>query len=169
MLHTLKLSVWALTPPIAEAIAGLGALRHLHIRIEKSMHGRNVARSCIALERMEQEKAWNVLGSGKAVWTPRLRALHIEDAELGIEHLVGMLSGGRCLRELWLSHCKFIGREVWGFLKRRECVALRVLGLADYGCALDEGCLDVIESLRGLQVRWFLLLLFSRLYRLGFG
>jgi hypothetical protein len=151
MLQHLELSVWCLTLPIAEAIAQLGALRSLSIRIESGAYGR---RSCKLLEKEQQDKAWTLLSSEKCVWRPRLTALRIEDAELGTEQLAGILGETRCCRELWLNRCRFIGREVWGWLgaewKGRD--GLSILDVSDCGGVLGEEAVDAVGRSRGLQV-----------------
>jgi hypothetical protein len=151
MLQHLELSVWALTVPIAEAIANLAALQSLSIRIESGGYAR---RSCKSFEREKQHKAWTLLSSEKCVWRSRLMALRIEDADLGTEQLAGILGGATRCRELWLNRCWFIGKEVWGWLggdwKGRD--VLRILDVSDCGGVLGEEAVDAIGRLKGLQV-----------------
>jgi hypothetical protein len=153
MLQHLELSVWALTVPIAEAIAHLGALRSLSIRIESGVYRRGLSRSCRSLEREEQHKAWELL-SKKAVWRSRLTALRIEDADLGTEQLAILLGDSRCCRELWLNRCRFIGKEVWEWLRSewhgRD--KLKILDVCDCGGVLGDAAIDAVGKMKGLQV-----------------
>ncbi|KAF1942154.1 hypothetical protein EJ02DRAFT_346160 [Clathrospora elynae] len=151
VLQTVTLSIWTLTTKTAEAIARLIALRSLSIRIEGGAYGLNVPRSHMAIERVEQRKAWSLLSS-KAVWRSRLYTLRLENADLNTEQLVDMLRETRCCAELWLSWCRFVGKELWKFLGEwRGNRALRVLGLAECGGVLSEATLGVIGGLGGLQ------------------
>jgi hypothetical protein len=150
VLQHLELSVWCLTVPIAEAIANLGALRSLSIRIESGICAR---RSCKSLEREEQYRAWTLLSSEKCDLRYRLTALRVEDADLGTEQLAGILGESRGFKELWLNRCRFVGKEFWGWLggewKGRD--GLRILDVSDCGGVLGEEAADAVGRLRGLQ------------------
>lgn len=154
MLQNLDLCLWTLSTKIAKAIAQLSALRTLSIRIEDNQYARAVPRTCMARERLEQDRAWSVL-AGSAVWTHHLHALRIEKADLNHEQLATLLRGGRSCRELALSRCNFIGKELWEFLGGawKGRTALQRLSVAECGSVLDDAALNAIGRLEGLQVR----------------
>lgn len=156
-LRNLELSLWTLTAPIAKALSTLSALRALSIRIEDFPHVRAVPRRLIASQRVEQRKAWDTLVK-TAVWAPRLTALRIEGGDISTNQLRTLLQKSRWCRELWLCKCSLIGKEFWRFLGNEweGRTALRILTIMRCGAHLDEEILNIIGSLRDLQV--------SRLY-----
>jgi len=152
-LHTLDLSIWTLTMPIARAISRLLALRDLSIRVEDDLYARAVPRSHIAVERREQDSAWNLLGQ-KAAWRARLQRLKIQNADLNSKQLTKLLEHSRCCEELWLSGCKFIGNDIWDFLGYEWVgrIRLQSLHIAESCWSLDESSLKAIGGLTDLQV-----------------
>lgn len=152
-LRTVNLSIWTLTRSIAETIANLGALRHLSIKVEDDRYARAVPRSQIAAERLEQSKAWDLLGQ-TALWQERLQSLKITTADLTISQFAGLLSNSRRCREVSLSGCRFIGRELWQFLGQDwdGRGALQTLHVAECSGCLDEKALSAISGISGLQV-----------------
>lgn len=153
MLQTVDLSLWALTLPIANAIADLPALRNLSISIEDDIYARAVPRSLIALERFEQCAAWNQLVKN-AVWKNRLRILQIKTADVTTPQLARLLKGNYRCQELCLSGCDSVGQELWAFLSSewRGVAALRTLVVVECGGILDETTVEMIGKLSQLQV-----------------
>jgi hypothetical protein len=152
MLQHLEISVWALTLPMVSAIARLRALRCFSLRIERSAMGRE-QRSCIAVEREEQGKAWNLLTKETPVWSRRLVALRLENCDLQVEQLAVLLKESRGCGELGLDRCRYLDRALWTFLAKwqgRE--KLRVLDVAECGGILGEEARAAVGSLHGLQV-----------------
>ncbi|KAF1833777.1 hypothetical protein BDW02DRAFT_622729 [Decorospora gaudefroyi] len=154
LLQHLDLCIWALTGPMGHAIANLSALRTLGLRVENAAYGRALPpRACVALERSEQAKAWAVL-SRSAVWRERLLCLRLENVEVGVEALAGVLAEARCCREVRLRGCRFLGRELWGVLGSGRWAggdSLRVLGVADCGLVLGEEAWEGIGRLGALR------------------
>lgn len=154
VLRNLELSLWTLTIPVAKAISQLSALRALSLRIEDFPHIRSMPRRLVASHHAEQRDAWGIL-TEKAVWAPRLQALRVEGGELSSAQLFVLLRRSRWCRELWLSKCPLIGKELWSFLGNEWThgrAALNVLGIMRCGGQLDEDVLDAIGSLDRLQV-----------------
>ncbi|KAH9868418.1 hypothetical protein J1614_007490 [Plenodomus biglobosus] len=151
-MQALDLSIWTLTVPIANAVSNLFALRSLSIRVEDDLYARAVPRSSIALEKEEQDKAWDLLGQN-AVWKHRLQRLKIQNADLTTEQLARLLERSRCCKELWLSGCKCISKDVWVFLGNEweGRTTLHRLHVAECGWPLDEESLEAISGLTGLQ------------------
>lgn len=151
--HTLDLSIWTLTDPIAQAISGLFALREFSVKIEDDLCARAVPKSCIAVERREQENAWNFL-CRKAVWRTRLHRLKVQNADLNSKQLTKLLGPSHCCEELWLSGCRLIGNDIWNFLGHewKGRTRLQSLHVADSCWSLDENSLSAISGLTGLQV-----------------
>ncbi|KAH7127020.1 hypothetical protein B0J11DRAFT_432416 [Dendryphion nanum] len=153
-LRNLDISLWTLTTPTATALSALPALRAVSIRIEDVSHVRAMSRNKIAAQRVEQRHAWTTLTS-KAIWASRLNALRIEGAELNSRQLMTLVHKSRWIREIWVSKCALIGRALWDVLGAEEWVgrgaSLRVLGVGRCGGRVDEGVLDVVDGLGGLQ------------------
>lgn len=152
MLRTLDLSLWTLTTPIAEVISTLFALRDLSIKVEDDLYARSVPRSSIALEKKEQNKAWDLLGLG-AVWKPRLRRFKIQNADLTTAQLRKLLEHSRYCEEIWLGGCRFIDKDVWVFLGHEweGRSTLQRLHVAHCGFLIEEKSLEAISGLTGLQ------------------
>ncbi|KAF2856725.1 hypothetical protein T440DRAFT_382777 [Plenodomus tracheiphilus IPT5] len=151
-LHTLDLSIWTLTRPVAKAISELCALRDLSIRVEDDLYARAVPRSSMAVEREEQNKGWTLIGQ-TAVWKRRLQRLKVLNADLTADQLAKLLGGSRWCEEIWLGGCKFIGRDIWTFLGHEweGRTALQRLHVADCGWPLDKESLEAIGGLSALQ------------------
>ncbi|KAF2793270.1 hypothetical protein K505DRAFT_306131 [Melanomma pulvis-pyrius CBS 109.77] len=151
ILQNLELSLWTLTIPVAEVLAGLSALRVLSIRIEKYPLLRSGSRAHFAAKRVEESDAWKIL-TDTAVWAPRLRALRIEGSQLNIKQLATLLRKSRC-EELWLFKCTKINVSLWKFLGSDWIgrTTLQILGIRDCGGFLDEEVLDVIGTFKRLQ------------------
>ncbi|ORY11495.1 hypothetical protein BCR34DRAFT_587838 [Clohesyomyces aquaticus] len=152
-LRTLDLSLWTLSTPIANALSRLPALRALSLRIEDLHHVRPVPRTYMATSHIEQDRAWDILSTSAGQWASRLDALRIENAEVGDEQLIRILSQTRRLGELWLYKCSQIDVSLWSFLgsEWEGRTGLRVLAIMHSGTQLDEEVLDVISTLDGLQ------------------
>ncbi|KAL6712453.1 hypothetical protein ACN47E_000330 [Coniothyrium glycines] len=153
MLHTLDLSLWTLTKPIAEAITKVSALRNLSIRLEEDVYVRAVPRSCVARDRIEQDRAWTLLVES-ATWKYRLRSLKLESTEITTEQLTTLLDGSRQCAELHLSRCRYVTSEVWDLLGNQSWsgrLALRKLTLDESGGVLKDAAFQAISLLVGLQ------------------
>ena len=139
--------------PIARALTVLSALRALSIRIEDFPHIRSVSPGRAAAQRTKEREAWTFLVNN-AVWAPRLHALRIDGGELNTMQLSTLLRRSRYCRELWFCNCAMLGPSLWTFLgsEWEGRTALRVLGVMTCGGQLDEGVLDIIGTLEGLQV-----------------
>ncbi|USP82603.1 hypothetical protein yc1106_09877 [Curvularia clavata] len=152
MLQHIDLSVWSLSVPMANALRSLHALKTLALRFDSGSHGRSAHRCHIAAERAEQRKAWEVLAQNPPVWSRRLCALKLENADLSTEQLGVLLAeSGEC-REVVLERCSGVGSEFWPFLQSwRGRERLRVLELSDCGGLLGEETVTTIRSLKGLE------------------
>lgn len=152
-LYIVNLSLWTLTRPIAEGLSKLYALQRLSISIEDDLYTRAVPRSRMAAERLEQAKAWDLLGQA-AVWTQRLRSLSIDHADLTTAQLAMLLRRSRRCGSLRFSGCRFIGQEMWQFLARDwdGRAGLQSLHVAESGGCLNDKALGAIAGLSGLQV-----------------
>jgi hypothetical protein len=156
MLQHLEISVWALTQPMAEAIADLRALRTLSLRIESGIgFVRGSPRSRIAVEREEQSKAWELLTKSAPVWRQRLTALRLENCDLETEQLAVLMKGSWASMALGLIRCRYVVTGLWNFLAGWEGRGkLRALDVAYCGGTLGEEARGAIEMLGGLQVRY---------------
>ena len=76
---------------MVSAIENLRALRRFSLRIERIIGGR---RSCVAVKREEQEKAWELLTKSTPVWSRRLMALKLENCDLKVDRLAVLLKDG---------------------------------------------------------------------------
>jgi hypothetical protein len=152
-LRNLDLSLWTLTIPIANVLAGLSAIRVLSIHIEDFPYVRAMPPIRAAAQRTEEREAWSLL-TGTAIWAPRLNALRIEGGELTTSQLSTLLRKVRWCRELWLYRCTMIDYSLWIFLgsEWEGGSALQVLGISRCGGKLDEEVLDLIGGLRSLRV-----------------
>ncbi|KNG47326.1 hypothetical protein DDE82_000896 [Stemphylium lycopersici] len=154
MLQTLHLSIWALTVPLASALRSLTALKSLSLRIESGSHGRGVPRSCRAVERDQQAKAWVELTEREVPpsWSQRLVVLRLENAGVGARQLGRLLAETRACREVVLDGCRYLGSEFWHLLRQWEGrSALEVLEVAGCGGILGEGAVGAIGELEGLE------------------
>jgi hypothetical protein len=160
MLQHLELSVWALTLPMAEAVAGLRALRTFSLRIESQVrYVRGVPRSRMGVEREEQGKAWEVLVKSARVWSQRLTKLNLENCDLDAGQLAMVLKESRECKELGLNRCRHLGREMWTSLGEWEGRGkLGVLSVADCGGMLGKEARGAVDRLHGLQVCYSLIL-----------
>jgi hypothetical protein len=152
-LRHLDLSLWTLPLPLAKALAALPALRTLSVRIEDFVHVRAIPRRQIAVQRAQEQEAWELL-SNTAVWASRINALRIEGGEVSTPQLSKLLRSSRWCHEIWLCKCARIGEDVWGWLAREweGRAALRVLGVMRCGGQLSERSLEDIGLMRALQV-----------------
>lgn len=126
-------------------------------------------------------KAWALLCE-TASWAPRFRALRLEGAEIADRDLMGLLGRGS-VRELWVSRCGALGRAFWGMLadcntagedyaaRKHSSGKLEILGVMQCGRAsvIDEGVVESIGRMRGLQVRYSIFLPFFPWDLLGGG
>lgn len=151
MLQHLEISVWALTLPMVSAIENLRALRRFSLRIERIIGGR---RSCVAVKREEQEKAWELLTKSTPVWSRRLMALKLENCDLKVDQLAILLKESRDCEELGLDRCRYFGKGLWTWLMEWEGTGkLKVLNVADCGGQLGDVSRMAMGKLNGLQVR----------------
>ena len=151
MLQHLEISVWALTLPMVSAIENLRALRRFSLRIERIIGGR---RSCVAVKREEQEKAWELLTKSTPVWSRRLMALKLENCDLKVDQLAVLLKESRNCKELGLDRCHYFGKGLWTWLMEWEGTGkLKVLNVADCGGQLGDVSRMAMGKLNGLQVR----------------
>lgn len=147
-----ELSIWALTVPIAKALAELTALQSLTITIAKCPHVRLVPRSCILSQRKEEKKAWAILAKSETVFA-RLKNLKVEGAELDIRSLVGILQGSPC-RTVSLSKCNVIGRELWDVVRNEWTgwTKLESFCVSECGGILDHSTLSSLSAMKNLKV-----------------
>lgn len=152
-LRDLHLSIWALTVPIAKALAQLPALQKLSITIMHCPYVRAVPRPYIISQREEERKAWDVLSQYRGK-NYRLRSLKIEDAELDLRQLLGLLRRSPLCKEISLKKCNFIGKEVWHELESEweGWPMLEDLCISACGGILDEATLNVICRMKNLKV-----------------
>lgn len=152
-LHTLDISIWTLTTPIAQAISGLVALRDVSIRLEDDLYVRAVPRTRVAMERKEQNNAWNLIGQN-AVWRARLQSLKIQNADMSSKQLAELLKRSHSCKKLWLIGCKFIEKDIWDFLGYEWIGRSSLQNLHIAGCCwpLEQHGLKAISELVGLQV-----------------
>jgi hypothetical protein len=136
---------------MVSAIENLRALRRFSLRIERIIGGR---RSCVAVKREEQEKAWELLTKSTPVWSRRLMALKLENCDLKVDRLAVLLKESRNCEELGLDRCRYFGKSLWTWLMEREGTGkLKVLNVADCGGQLGDVSRMAMGKLNGLQVR----------------
>ncbi|KAF2141660.1 uncharacterized protein K452DRAFT_227808 [Aplosporella prunicola CBS 121167] len=152
-LRHLELSVWALTPPVAKALAQLHNLRCLSLRVEDPF-GRGFLRRWVI--------NWGHDGDGKAgtgvewnelalAWK-RLQVLRVSGADVSDWQLCQIVKNNAGLKELWLNKCPAVGRELLTFLggEWEGRAGLETLGLVD--CNLDADVNDeVVRHVGGLS------------------
>ncbi|KAH6620339.1 hypothetical protein C7974DRAFT_231608 [Boeremia exigua] len=126
-LRTLELTLWTLSPTIAQALTTLPALRDLSIRLETT-HA--MSRIYTSLQRRDECAAWTLLASNPS-WTHVLRTLRIEGAEIGAAQLGGLIEGAMRLRDLSLSSCGMLTGSIWGCAGLRRLQQLRVTDCAN--------------------------------------
>ncbi|KAK0628074.1 hypothetical protein DIS24_g10826 [Lasiodiplodia hormozganensis] len=155
----LELSIWALTPPVADALAGLKNLRTLCLRIEDPF-GRGFLRRWIinwgstvddddddredeaehrgprrlpslyrALPEAGSGTEWNKFADAWS-W---LETLRLVGAEVSDWQLCQILKRNVSLKELWLKKCPEVGGELLKFLDEEweGRSSLQTLGLVD--------------------------------------
>lgn len=175
----LELSIWTLTPPVADALAGLKNLRTLCLRIEDPF-GRGFLRRWIinwgsttdedgsessprrvpdlyrALPEAGTGTEWNKFADA---WS-RLETLRLVGAEISDWQLCQILKRNAGLKELWLKKCPEVGGELIKFLDEewegRSC--LQTLGLVDCDLA-DEINAETVKHVGNLPNLQFLSLL----------
>lgn len=173
----LELSIWTLTPPVADALAGLRNLRTLCLRIEDPF-GRGFLRRWIinwgsttddeddlghrslrrvpdlyrALPEAGTGTEWNKFADS---WS-RLETLRLVGAEISDWQLCQILKKNAGLKELWLKKCPDVGVELLKFLgeewEGRSC--LQAFGLVDCDLAgeVNQEAAEHIGNLPSLQV-----------------
>ncbi|KAG9187746.1 hypothetical protein G6011_05617 [Alternaria panax] len=149
MLQNLEISVWALTLPMARAIANLRALRRFSLRIERAVNG---PRSRIAVEREEQGRAWELLTKSTPVWSCGLMRLELENCDLETEQLAALLKDSWRCEELGLDLCRYLGKSLWTWLmewKGRD--KLRVLDVSHCGGTLGGEARTAMGKLDGIK------------------
>lgn len=178
----LELSIWTLTPPVADALSRLRNLRTLHLRVEDPF-GRGFLRRWIinwgtttddssssaeyassrrlpdlyrALPEAGSGTEWNKLADA---WT-RLETLRLVGADISDWQLGQILERNPGLRELWLKKCPEVGAELLKFVGEEweGAGGLRTLGLVDCdgACEVDEETVKQVGNLPSLQVCLFL-------------
>jgi hypothetical protein len=174
VLQRVELSIWSLTVRMATALRSLHALRSIALRFDNGAgergHGRHVPRSHVAAERAEQHKAWKVLARWPPpVWSKRLTAFRLDNADLTTEQL-GVLLWESCVcRELVLERCRFVGSEVWGVVADWCGVqGLWVLELVECGGVLGTEAVRAIGKMEGLKVCFFFTLFHFLYKKVGF-
>ncbi|KAF4301835.1 putative f-box domain protein [Botryosphaeria dothidea] len=173
----LELSIWTLTPPVADALAGLKNLRTLCLRIEDPF-GRGFLRRWIinwgsttdeeddvgprsprrvpdlyrALPEAGTGTEWNKFAEA---WS-RLETLRLVGAEISDWQLCQILKKNPGLKELWLKKCLDVGAELLKFLDEEweGRSYLQTLGLVDCDLAgeVNQDAVKHIGSLSNLQV-----------------
>lgn len=146
-LQKLELTLWTLSPLIANAITTLPALRILSICL---VNTEAMPRAHKILQTKEEYAAWGLLASTPS-WTYFLSALRIENAELSAPQLLALVDGAARLHDLRLSNCGMLTSSIWDVARFSK---LHHLGVTD--CAnvhVNEAAVDVISKMRRLQVR----------------
>ncbi|OJD34434.1 f-box domain protein [Diplodia corticola] len=182
----LELSIWTLTPPVADALAGLKNLRTLCLRVEDPF-GRGFLRRWIinwgstvdvdddgddddddrgpsrrppSLYRAMPEAGtgteWNKFA---AAWS-RLETLRLIGAEVSDWQLCQILKRNPGLKELWLKKCPDVGIELLKFLDEEweGRASLQTLGLVDCDLAGEINA-ETAAHIGGLPSLQFLSLL----------
>ncbi|KAH7405949.1 hypothetical protein DE146DRAFT_428792 [Phaeosphaeria sp. MPI-PUGE-AT-0046c] len=147
-LQDIDISIWALTTPIAKAVARVQSLRKLSITIQECFQARGPQRRFTA----EQTTAWDVLCT-LATSNGRLSTLRIEKGNLTHLQLFRLLANNPRCYTLQLLGCGAIGKVLWEFLggKWEGRNNLRALTLADCGGTLGQATLENIGKLKGLE------------------
>lgn len=145
-LQSLDLTLWTLSVPIAQALAALPALRSLSVRIENVQP---TPRTHLSSQRKEEQKAWAALASAPG-FTWQLRALRIENAELGAAQLGSILNGPRFLSELVLSRCDMLTSSLWDTARLEGLLHLRVADCVNVH--VNQTALGTISKMHRLQV-----------------
>ncbi|KKY24667.1 putative f-box domain protein [Diplodia seriata] len=180
----LELSIWALAPPVADALAGLKNLRTLCLRVEDPF-GRGFLRRWIinwgstvddddqdddgvlrgprrapslyrALPEAGTGTEWNKFADA---WS-RLETLRLIGAEVSDWQLCQVLKKNSGLKELWLKKCPEVGAELLKFLDEEweGKASLQTLGLVDCDVA-GEINVETVAHIGNLPSLQFLSLL----------
>lgn len=146
-LQRLELTLWTISLPIAQALASLPVLRELTIRIEAT---HSVPRSYINPQRREERQAWDLLASNPASMH-QMHTLKIENAEVTVGQISGLLSGTERLQELRLRKCDMLTSSIWS---TPELQNLHHLSITDcINVHVASPALDAISKMHRLKVR----------------
>lgn len=155
-LRTLELSIWAMSRPIALALAEMHGLKSLSLRTENPYSRLTMAglggwkpRNVVGPAATEDKRAWFLLASA---WG-RLEVLRLYGARLGKLQLLQILEANVCIRELWLKNCSKLGAEIWPLLgenwtHRDSLTKLSVMGC----CEVRDESLQYIGNMKNLRV-----------------
>ncbi|KAF2756415.1 hypothetical protein EJ05DRAFT_64612 [Pseudovirgaria hyperparasitica] len=144
-LRTLSLSLWTLPAALTPALRRLTNIRVLTIRIDDTATLHCPRRSST---RADERNAWTQLAGA---W-PRLTALQLENCDLSVRQLVGVVAAAPQLRELWVRRCHKLNAagSLFGALAT-SVPRLEVLGLDCCGGEIDEKVLTPVGGMRGLR------------------
>ncbi|KAK7556825.1 hypothetical protein IWX50DRAFT_214376 [Phyllosticta citricarpa] len=171
-MRNLELSVWALTPPIADALASLKNVRCLSLRVEDPF-GRGFLRRWIinwgsttddedisprsspsffrAMPEAASGTEWNKFSDA---WG-RLETLRLMGAGISDWQLCRILERNPGLKELWLKKCPDVGLDLLKYMAEEwdGRLALDALSLIECDAAveIDEEAMEYIGELTNLK------------------
>ena len=157
-LRHLSLRLWTMSPPIANALAGLSGLQTLTLRIDNpnvKLHNTmgGALRPVSGPAADDERLAWMLLSA--ASW-PSLVEFSLAGGQPRPAHLRGLVSSNPQLRKLVLRNCVRNDTTLLRFICEEWAGGenLRVLMYEDCGSlTLDD--IEGVERLRSLQVRCF--------------
>lgn len=102
------------------------------------------------------------------VWSHRLHAVRLENADLSTQQLGVILAESSECREVVLKRCRGVGSEVWVFFRTwRGREKLRVLEVGECGGLLGEEAVRAVGGLRSLEARCRISYEFRVVVRMG--
>ncbi|KAK8161634.1 hypothetical protein IWX90DRAFT_388374 [Phyllosticta citrichinensis] len=145
-MRNLELSVWALTPPIADALASLKNVRCLSLRVEDPSPS-----FFRAMPEAGSGTEWNKFADA---WG-RLETLRLMGAEISDWQLCRILERNPALKELWLKKCPDVGRDLLKYMAEEweGRLGLDALSLIECDAAveIDEEAMEYIRELTNLK------------------
>ncbi|KAK7538615.1 uncharacterized protein J3D65DRAFT_551573 [Phyllosticta citribraziliensis] len=145
-MRNLELSVWALTPPIADALASLKNVRCLSLRVEDPSPS-----FFRAMPEAGSGTEWNKFADA---WG-RLETLRLMGAEISDWQLCRILERNPGLKELWLKKCPDVGRDLLKYMAEEwdGRLGLDALSLIECDAAveIDEEAMEYIGELTNLK------------------
>ncbi|KAK7514662.1 uncharacterized protein IWZ02DRAFT_372598 [Phyllosticta citriasiana] len=149
-MRNLELSVWALTPPIADALASLKNVRRLSLRVEDPF-GRGSPSFFRAMPEAASGTEWNKFADA---WG-RLDTLRLMGAGISDWQLCRILERNPGLKELWLKKCPDVGHDLLKYMAEEwdGRLALDALSLIECDAAveIDEEAMEYIGELTNLK------------------
>ncbi len=151
-LRNIDLSIWSLDASAAEALAKCKRLRTLSLRLDHPyVRHREIDRRHWDRAAGEGSTVWNIFDGA---WG-NLEAISLEGAGITDWQLQRILEANPSLKEVSVSNCQLLGKDIWRFLAKswEGRQRLRVLKfMASASKEVDSSILDCVKHLTGLEV-----------------